>query len=116
MQSFFDKKCVTRNIQGRINILNAALYREGAGIEVTAEKMATTLGALKRKSKIDRNGICIDCVALCFEACPEVVCSQYSTLISSTPMMQSLNVHASGFEKLGSVRTAGNIRSIMPLF
>lgn len=79
--ALFSNKWGSKHLQDRINILDAVLQQDGAGIKVSANQLLSAFQVIRRKSRLDHYGASVAAIKLLAVAVPSVVARFFTSAI-----------------------------------
>lgn len=112
--SSFSDKFGSKLLQLRSNVLDFARESEGHSPPFGELDVAIALEKLRRPSKLDRDGLCVDVLCIAFEAAPDKFVSWLSDAVSSEEFMKSQASPMYCFGKHSSHTSIKHLRGLIP--
>ena len=111
----YSDKWGARNLAAREEILNCCHSTSGMLLDVTQEEVRQACASIKRRNRLDRDGICVNAIALWNESCGSSAAKSIAKLMASSANCQAQVVHARVFGKLSGHAEVEETRVILPL-
>lgn len=70
---------------------------------------------IKHRTKLDHYGMCVDSIRLFVSECPQAAVAFFEMLLSSSPIMSTIEVNAKLFGNESPRTPASKLRAILPL-
>ena len=114
-QRHYADKWGARNLTARELIMDCCHSTSGLLLNISQEEVRRACASIKHRNRLDRDGVCVNAIALWNETCGEGAASIIAKLMASNTSSQAQIVHARVFGKLSAHTEVDETRVILPL-